>query len=491
MVDGRRSVGMILALAGAVGLTAVAGLASANGATRVAGARAAALTGTWRTAREVPGTAAINKGGYAQVNSVSCSSPGYCSAGGWYTGSSGREVAFVVTESKGTWHTAIELPGITALSNSGNSAVYSVSCASQGNCSAGGYYTNNGDQAFVVREVNGVWRKAVEVPGSAALNTGGLAWLNSVSCTSRGNCTAGGVYLAATTTYQPFVVSEVNGTWHNAIRVPGINSSPAKGHVGPTAQVSSVSCVSAGNCSIGGIYYDSVNIQAFVGSEVNGTWRNAVKVPGTSTLNKGEARITSVSCGSAGNCGAGGFYTDSRGFEQMMVVNEVNGAWRNAIEVPGSATLNKGDVAQISSVSCASAGNCGAGGDYMGSSSLSEPLIVSEVRGTWQKAVRLPGITALTNHIFGTVASVSCSSPGNCSAGGWYTDSADHPQPFVVSEVNGTWRNAIKVPGIAAINKGVDAFISSVSCGSASNCSAFGGYTDSAKRRQVFVVRRT
>ena len=158
----------------------------------------------------------------------------------------------------------------------------------------------------------------------------------------------------------------------------------------------------------------------------------------------------------------------------------MNGSWRNAIEVPGSATLNKGDVAQISSVSCASAGNCGAGGDYMGSSSLSEPLIVSEVRGTWQKAVRVPGITAHTNRIFGTVESVSCSSPGNCSAGGWYTDSADHPQPFVLSEVNGTWRNAIKVPGIAVLNTGADAFISSVSCGSARNCSAFGGYTDSA-----------
>ena len=32
--------------------------------------------GGWRAAIEVPGTGALNKGGYAQVNSVSCARPG-------------------------------------------------------------------------------------------------------------------------------------------------------------------------------------------------------------------------------------------------------------------------------------------------------------------------------------------------------------------------------------------------------------------------------
>ena len=126
----------------------------------------------------------------------------------------------------------------------------------------------------------------------------------------------------------------------------------------------------------------------------------------------------------------------------------------------------------------------------MDSSSLDEPLVASEVDGTWHKAIRVPGMTALTQHIFGTVTSVSCASAGNCSAGGWYTDSADLGQPFVVSEVNGTWHDAVKVPGIAALNQGGDAVINSVSCGSASNCSALGSYTDSAKDHQVFVVRK-
>ncbi len=168
--------------------------------------------------------------------------------------------------------------------------------------------------------------------------------------------------------YQAFAVSEVNGTWRNAIRVPGIVSRPANGHVGPTAQVSSVSCASAGNCSIGGSYYDSSNIQAFVGSEVNGTWHNAVKVPGTATLNKGDAQVSSVSCASAGNCSAGGWYTDSSDLVQPFVVNEVSGTWQNAVEVPGITTLNQGGDAVINSVSCGSAGNCSALGSYTDSS---------------------------------------------------------------------------------------------------------------------------
>ena len=38
----------------------------------------------------------------------------------------------------------------------------------------------------------GTWGKAKEVPGTATLNTGGGAWIISLSCASAGNCSAGG-----------------------------------------------------------------------------------------------------------------------------------------------------------------------------------------------------------------------------------------------------------------------------------------------------------
>jgi len=46
----------------------------------------------------------------------------------------------------------------------------------------------------VATEVNGVWRKAAEVPGTAKLNTGPNAAVSSVACPAIGRCAAAGTY---------------------------------------------------------------------------------------------------------------------------------------------------------------------------------------------------------------------------------------------------------------------------------------------------------
>jgi len=141
-----------------------------------------------------------------------------------------------------------------------------------------------------------------------------------------------------------------------------------------------VSCASAGNCVVGGYYLDgSHNLQAFVVGETNGTWRKAIEVPGLGALNKGGfAQVWSVSCASVGNCAAGGVYVDGHAHGQAFVVSETNGTWRTAIEVPGSATLNKGGWARITSVSCRSAGKCAAGALYTDVSGHQQGFVVSQ-----------------------------------------------------------------------------------------------------------------
>ena len=155
----------------------------------VTGARAAASGGSWGPAKEV--AAALNTGGTAGLNSVSCASAGNCGAGGFYTDGSGNLQAFAVSEVNGTWRPAIEVAA--SLNTLGVAAINSMSCASAGNCSAGGYYSNSRLQAaFVVNETNGTWGMAKEV--AAALNAGRSARVESVSCASAGNCGAGGYY---------------------------------------------------------------------------------------------------------------------------------------------------------------------------------------------------------------------------------------------------------------------------------------------------------
>ena len=98
----------------------------------------------------------------------------------------------MASEVNGTWGTAIEVPGTAALNTGGRAEVSSVSCASAGNCTAGGSTPPLGQQVFVASEVNGTWGTAIEVPGTAALNTGGDAEVTSVSCASAGTAAPAG-----------------------------------------------------------------------------------------------------------------------------------------------------------------------------------------------------------------------------------------------------------------------------------------------------------
>jgi len=429
----RHKVVMVLAAAAALWCAAplATGCPATAGVARAA-AGAAARAGTWRAAIEVPGTGGLNKGGNAGVLSVSCASAGNCAAAGGYKDGSGHRQAFVASEANGTWHAAIEVPGSAALNKGGGAGVLSVSCASAGNCAAAGRYKDSSRhrQAFVASETNGTWHAAIEVPGSAALNKGGFAEVDSVSCASAGNCLAGGFYFPAEADQEAFVASERGGTWHAAIEVPGT----AALNIGRSAGVLSVSCASAGNCTAGGYYNDLDNGgQAFVASERDGAWRKAIEVPGTAVLNSLGAEVASVSCASAGNCAAGGFYTDSDS-GQAFVASEANGTWHAAIEVPGTAALNKGGDARVVSVSCASAGNCAAAGGYNDGSGHRQAFVASDANGAWRTAIEVPGTGALNKGGGAGVLSVSCASAGGCAAGGSYTDRSGHQQAFVASQ---------------------------------------------------------
>src|SRR5262252_9166192 len=133
------------------------------------------------------------------------------------------------------------------------------------------------------------------------------------------------------------------------------------------------------------------------------------------------------------------------------------GAWSKAIEVPGLAALNAGGTALVVSVSCASAGGCAAGGSYQGGHFHGQAFVVSQRRGRWGSAIRVPGTVTLNAAGSAGVVSVSCASAGNCTAGGFYSASSGQ-QPFVASERNGRWGKAIEVPGMATLTAGVFGF---------------------------------
>jgi len=140
------------------------------------------------------------------------------------------------------------------------------------------------------------------------------------------------------------------------------------------------------------------------------------------------------------------------------VVSEKNGAWGQAIEVAGA--LNAGAEQPgggVASVSCTSAGNCAAGGSY--GYPYGSAFVINEKNGVWGKAIYTGPPAQISD-----VGSVSCASPGNCVAAGRYFD-GNGTRGFVVSEKNGVWGKAITVAGAG-----------SVSCAPAGSCAAVGGY---------------
>src|SRR5262249_56232089 len=90
--------------------------------------------------KEARGAAGLNGGGTGQFDSVSCATAGNCSAGGLYVDGSGHGQAFVASETNGVWGTAKEVPGTAARNKGGNAAIASVSCAAAGKGRAGGRY---------------------------------------------------------------------------------------------------------------------------------------------------------------------------------------------------------------------------------------------------------------------------------------------------------------------------------------------------------------
>jgi hypothetical protein len=453
------------------------------GAGSASAAKPALSGGSWGAGVEaaLPANAAQTKNDGAGVESVSCPSAGNCSAVGGYTDSSGYGEGLLLTETAGTWAIGVEavLPANedrTLSPSSFGAVVRSVSCASAGNCSAiGTYFDSSGNQeGLLLTETAGTWSAGVEaaLPPNAVALKQFVQW-GSVSCASAGNCTAVGQYTAAGSFFQGLMLTETDGTW-----AAGVEATPTA----TDSWLDSVSCASAGNCTAVGAYVDGSSVQqGLLLTETNGTWATEVKPtlpPDNQNLG---AELDSVSCASAGNCTAVGLYDVSSlfvGRDEMefrgkgLLLTETAGSWGAGVEAPLPANADATypvDPIYPPSVSCSSAGNCSAVGGYYDNSSDLQGVLLTETAGTWATGVE--ALPATTDGGTGFINSISCSSPGNCGA--------LLPGGELVTETAGTW-GAGAEPSVPANARGPGALLYSVSCGSADNCSAVGSYEDSS-----------
>lgn len=257
--------------------------------------------------------------------------------------------------------------------------------------------------------------------------------------------------------------------------------------------VEQVACASAKNCAAVGEWDYT---------ELAGKWK-AGKVP--VVAGTGGTTLRSLDCPAAGKCAAVG----EAGLQHVVEVSENGRQWKaGEIVLPSDAApVNppSGPSPSLTSVSCASAGNCVAVGGYRAANRTTRPLLVSESGGTWGAGSepQLPANADTSPDpdqpgAGGGLSFVSCPAAGECTAVGSYTntDFGHSYYPWVVTESGGTWSAGMDalLPANAAalgdLEVGPSPFFgfTGLSCPSAGNCTAIGGYEDKNGGEQGLIL---
>jgi len=461
--------------------------------------------GVWDTARPAVVSAIQDEAKYGLFNSVSCASPGNCTAVGQVRNSNNVNEAFTMTSTNGMWDTAQPAVFDTGEQHVSRSGFFSsVSCASPGNCTAVGKFMNIDSEfeAFTMSIANGVWDLARPAQFSTdRQNTEPDDIFNSVSCATPGNCTAVGDFVNSSGSKTPFTYTSVNGVWGNA--EPAEFSDGVRSNSGSTS-FNSVSCSTPGNCTaLGDFSKTEGGRAAFTATSVKRTspppedgWGQARPAEFPNGLfGYSEIVVSSISCASPGNCTVvGGFQhiIYMQGF-RAFTMTSTNGVW-----APARAALFPDDVqarpdASFRSVSCASPGNCTAVGSFQNSNNGYEAFTMTSTNGAWALArpAVFPAGVQFT-YPSARFSSVSCTSPGNCTAVGNYLNSGNSQEAFTMTSTNGAWdlaRPAVFASGIQ--NDSPIAQFNSVSCASPRNCTAVGYFKTFDGSREAFTMTST
>jgi hypothetical protein len=249
-------------------------------------------------------------------------------------------------------------------------------------------------------------------------------------------------------------------------------------NAGGNAYVQAITCPTSTMCAAVGQAEDaSSHIQAMVATWNGTSWTDSAIA---TSLNAGNnASLTSVSCPTATFCVAGGWYTDGSTKQQALLATYSGGVW-SAQEV--AASQNANGFANVTSVSCAAASACVAVGFATASGSVRQAIVITGDGVTWTSAV-----TASTLNTAGSAQfnAVSCASATMCVAVGKYT-ATGNLRHGLIGVFNGTtWTDSESASSLDVDNYG---YLNAVSCPSTTYCLAGGFYSDASNNQQAYVT---
>jgi hypothetical protein len=349
---------------------------------------------------------------FSELNAVSCVSVGNCVAVGDYRISTAQTEGYYAVESAGVWSRGLELPLPADVdTNPADTAFVSASCVPGGTtCQLLGEYITDAIPQTVHSVIDtyvfgsGLTGSPIEIAQLSGKN--GIE-LGSISCTTSSACVAVGAETSAVTQEAAYV-EENSGVWGTPVDV--IN--PAGARV-PSEYLSSVSCVSTGNCvALGGFVDDRANLFAETYTEVGGTWRVPVEIGEPSNL--GDPFADAVSCVSTVNsCTIVGALSDVNGSLHAASAQMTSGHWGQL----APATVPSGSITdhELLGVSCQPGVQCTAVGYYNVNTVTRDTRAMA---ATWVVGVPPGPITGLRNTgKTSTSATVAWTAPSNFGSG--------------------------------------------------------------------------
>ncbi|HEY1689417.1 MAG TPA: Ig domain-containing protein [Solirubrobacteraceae bacterium] len=334
-----------------------------------------------------------------------------------------------------------------------------------------------------------VWGPPVPY-GSSGLS---LTLFLSISCTSAGSCVAVGESEDAPGSgAEPVLAAESGGAWGP---ISTVTSLPPEARTsGSTVDaLRSVSCASATSCEAVGEYENEATGTdpmvvpiAVSGSTATAGAASTIKLPNeaiSAVSAEQHAALTGVSCTSASNCTAVGYYVEesSKKTQAMIATLGAGGEW-SAKEVTAPSAAESETT--LTSISCPSSGPCEAVGNYANAEGNLYPWAIEVTNGVtgMGETVKLPpnfdpgpSSSSIDLSEFGIIvdglSTVSCPSAGACTAAGGYA-TAVSVAPVAVPITNGAPGTPVELSatGGAAIESAIDG----IWCSDATDCAIAG-----------------
>jgi len=439
---------------------AVCGLACVVAGTGAA-ASAAPTVGQWTPLQApVPGTARVDPA--VSVRQLTCADAEDCVGVGSFAKQTAGRGGLIEQLSEGTW-TATQAPLPVGAPANAQVVLSSVGCPTTVWCGVAGYFDTPTARHPLSAVLNGGQWQVRAVPPVAGALPGSLTTLSSISCPTAGQCVAVGRYQDGAGRYQGLIARLSGGLWRTS-RAP----LPADAAQNPVGNLEWVSCAGAGKCTAVGAYVNKKGARVLTLDVLSsGTWTAAKGTLPSDAASDPLAYLGYLTCLSADDCTAVGNYSTTAGATEGLILRELDGNW-HAITAPLPGDADPEDPrASISEVSCPTDSFCAATGGYRTSDDTFGAVIETLTHGMW-KAIPAPApVEDLTGRY---LASVSCPTARFCIAGG----STDF-NGLLDQYYHGRWSATVAPlpnPGFHALFR-----TNSVSCAAYLECVAFGSYT--------------